>query len=1427
MMKAIHTLIYSLFFMCPHFTLFAHELDFSQISSQNGLSQNTVRTIVEDKNGFIWAGTLDGLNRYDGYDIRSYQPQLGNPNSLDDHRVRDLYVDREGYLWVKTYRNEFSCYNPLTDSFIHIKDNENERFAFSSYYESASGDIWLWGLTDGVTRIRRNEKAAFVQDKFISKNAVNQRCHFVFEDSNASIWLGGNFGLHKISGNSDVQSYYTNPSKHTFIQATEQNGKIYFATQESTLIIYDLEKGDFQEIESRIKNTFENMVSLSDRELLIITQSLELWLFDITSQEFRKSELNGKPELSQEIRTYVDKNKGVWLYNFSGIMWYHNRQKGEFKSINLIPKDIAKLTDIGQIFVDSDNLVWFITYGCGLFCYDVEKDQLMNYTNESVPNRLPSNYLLAITEDRFGNLWVGSEYAGIIRIVKTPDYVKVVRPEINTIIGKTNNVRAIYEDTKGDIWVGTKNGSLYVYNSALTERIRIGENINPYALVEDDKQRMWVASKSNGVYLYDAKTCRLIRHFQHEPNDPSSLSSNVIFHVMKDNKNRIWTGSFIGGINLVEERGNLFSFRRFIQDQGEKSYIRYLYQDSKNRIWAGSSDGLIRFDPDELIANPQAYVSFRKNVNVENSLSSNDIKVIYEDMEKNIWIGTAGGGLNKYVEATDDKPEHFIAYTSNDGMVDNYVLGILEHDNDLWFSSENGLSRFSKDGKSIVTYQFSQKTFGNIYNEGAFLDSSTGEMLWGTLDGLLVFNPDKFEPDTYTPPVLITSMTVDGSDWNEIRKSSNPSITYAGQIELTHKQNTLSLEFATLNLRNPGENKYSYILKNYDKGWSIASHSNVATYKNLPPGKYTFKVMGANASGIWDDDVTSLRIVITPPFWKSTMAYLVYFVLLVLALYVTFKLILRFSRLNNAVVIEKQLTNHKLRFFTNISHEFRTPLTLIQGAVENLNDYPELPEPISKQVNVLNRNSLVLRRLIDQLLEFRKLQNNVLKLDLEELDMVTFSHDLYIGFKDLAEQKSIQYDFVTQIETLPMFIDRKKVDKVLYNLLSNAFKFAPKGGYVKLELTHDEEKQICLITVRDNGPGVPKDKQYLLFSRFAQIDFSTSGTGIGLSLVKEFVEVHKGKVGYEDNPEGGSVFSVELSTSRAIYEGENFVTDVHQNTVKEKTETVSSAFEWEDNTTVDSKILANYQLLIIEDNDDVRNFLVDTFSELMIVEAASDGKQGLERAIELNPDLIICDVMMPEMNGFEVTRKLKGEFQTCHIPIILLTAHSSIEHQLEGIESGADAYITKPFSLKYIVKRVVKLVEQREQLKKRFSKEFVIDGNLVNTTDKDKQFFDQIEKILDENFSNSEFTVDKFVELSGTRRTVFFKKVKGVTGFSPNELIKMKRLNRSAALLHEGELNVSEISYKVGFDDPYYFSKCFKAYFNCTPSKYKQNIEKK
>ncbi len=1430
-MKAIIHILFTTICFLGTFTLSAknqYNLHFSQISTKDGLSQNTVRSILVDETGFIWAGTLDGLNRYDGYRIVTYKPEVGNRNSLVDHRVKSIHQDKNGLLWIETYNNEFSCYNPTKDAFLDFLPPEVElsEMKYSNFYEASNGDIWLWGKANGCLKISlQDEKLS--TSFFFKEQAVG--AEFLIEDSDSTIWIGGDFGLHQII-KGEIRSFSQHQSKLT--DAVEVLGKLFFTTSNASIIEYDKQSGSFQSYSADNNySAFTGLAKLNNSTLLITTKSSGVLNYLPETKTFEKPEWANDPKLNGNINFIIDKNDGVWLYNHTGIVWHYNPLYESVRKMELIPQSIIKVIDFERyvIYADSSGLIWITTYGNGLFSYNPKTDELCNYRYIDNQNSPASDYLLSITEDKHGNIWIGSEYAGIIKVVKSNQNVKIVKPEANSSVGKNNNIRSLFIDNKLNYWVGTKAGNLYVYSPTFESKRCIQQNMNPYTLIKGEANEVWVGTKGNGLYIINQNSFEQEAHFSHNSSE-KSISNNTIFSLLKDTKGRMWIGTFGGGINLAENNNGNIEFKHFFSNCGTKSYIRHMLQDSFGHIWAATSEGIIRFNPDELINDSNAFVSYKMNINDKNSINCNDIKTIFEDSKNNIWIGTAGGGISQYIPKNNKAKAHFKPYTSANGLAGDFVSGILEDKhNNLWISTESGITKLNTSDYSSTGYHFSEKNFGNHFNENTNVRDVNGNMIWGSLDGLLIFEPESFSPNNDTTSVTLTSFSIHGQTIkaNKVGSPLQRSISYTNEIELNYKQNTFSIEFTSLNLQAPLKNKYAYKLENYDTDWSTPGISNVATYKNLSHGTYIFKVCSINNSDVLNEDYTQLRITIEPPLWLSWWAYIIYFLLFILILGICIHLVRKFNILNNNIKVEKQLTEHKIRFFTNISHEFRTPLTLIRGTIENLHELENTSDEIKKQINILGRNSSTLSRLIDQLLEFRKLENNTLSLDLEEIDMVSFCKDIHSSFQEVANQKNIEYSFICGIDSYNMFIDQNKVDKILYNILSNAFKFTPKGGCIEFILQFDIEKNSCLIKIKDNGVGVSKEKQHLLFSRFMQINFSATGTGVGLSLVKDFVDVHLGKIWYNSNQQQGSIFNVELPTNVEIYENANFIGSSKKDVILNDTfsKVIYPSFKVDNNEPlpIANNDSLKQDVLIIDDNEDIRNFLNDELSKYFNTTLAEDGKSGLSKAIELNPYLIICDVMMPEMDGFEVTKQLKNNFNTCHIPVILLTAHSSIEHQLEGIQSGADAYIMKPFSLKYLVTRIFKLIEQREHLKKKFSNDFILDGDLITSTEKDKHFINLINQILEKNISDSQFSVEKFAELARLKRTVFYNKVKGITDLSPNDLIKQKRMQTASELLLKSNDSISEIAYKVGFDDPFYFSKCFKLQYNCSPSKYRKN----
>lgn len=547
--------------------------------------------------------------------------------------------------------------------------------------------------------------------------------------------------------------------------------------------------------------------------------------------------------------------------------------------------------------------------------------------------------------------------------------------------------------------------------------------------------------------------------------------------------------------------------------------------------------------------------------------------------------------------------------------------------------------------------------------------------------------------------------------------------------------------------------------------------------------------------------------------------YLFYFLVVVIVLYVAFCLIRNFNNLRNRIQVETQLTEYKLMFFTNISHEFRTPLTMIQGALEKIESLNKIPKEMVYPIQLMNKSTNRMLRLINQLLEFRKMQNNKLSLMLEETDVMVFFYDIYRSFKETADDKQIDFHFAPSTSSYKMFVDQSKLDKIVYNLLSNALKYTPKGGKVVFAIIVNEEVGKLFISVSDNGVGIPKEKQGELFSRFMQSGFSHNSVGIGLHLTYELVNVHKGSISFDENEGGGSVFTVILPLDSSVYGKNDFLVSSilqEESFVHEQCDTYLTVNH--DSVTPDP--LNKKRILIIEDDGDVRKFLETELGIYFEIISEPDGLSGLQKAQSFEVDLIICDVLMPGMNGFDVTRKLKRDFETSHIPIILLTAMSTSENKLEGVESGADAYITKPFSSRLLLARIFQLIEQREKLKRKFSNDPAMTSQALCSTELDRKFGEKLQTILEKQLDNPEFTIEDFASAVGVSRAAFFRKVKGVTGYTPNEYMRILRMKRAMELLQEGIYNVSEIAYKVGMNDPLYFSKCFKSHFGAPPSAY-------
>ncbi|GAA6253242.1 two-component regulator propeller domain-containing protein [Bacteroides thetaiotaomicron] len=1395
------------------------ELRSKQMRTSDGLPNNSVRYLYQDSKGFLWLATLNGLSRYDGNSFLTFRPEIGDKVSLADNRIYDLTEDKNGFLWISTTPELFSCYDLQRACFVDYTGSGALEKNYSSIFVAANGDVWLRHSGNGCLRMVHQKDRQMVSTEFKTErgNLPDNRVQFVNEDAGGRIWIGTQRGLVSVS---DGQYKVEDRLLH-FTSSLAFKNDMYFLTADGDIYCYQTTKQKLTKVGSLSavagKTSPTGNFLLNDKWVILTNTG-------VFNYDFNTRKISVDSGLNIRNGEVICDNHGdFWIYNHTGCVTYILAKNGARKEFQLIPEDKLGYIDYERYHIvhDSRGIIWISTYGNGLFAYDTTEDKLEHFlANINDQSHISSDFLLYVMEDRAGGIWVSSEYSGLSRISVLNEGTSRIYPESRELFDRSNTIRMLTKMPDGDIWVGTRKGGLYTFDSNLHSKMSNQYfHSNIYAIAEDNQGEMWVGTRGNGLKVGDS-------WYRNEVSDPASLSENNVFSLFRDRKDRMWIGTFGGGLELAEPTTDgKYKFRHFLQQKFGLRMVRVIEEDDNGMIWVGTSEGVCIFHPDSLIADSDDYHLFNYT---NGTFCSNEIRCIYRDTKGRMWVGTSGSGLNLCEPEDNYRSLKYEHYGTSEGLVNDVIQSILGDNNgNLWVATEYGISKFNPTNHSFENYFFSSYTLGNVYSENSACVGVDGKLLFGTNYGLLVIDPDKIQDSETFSPVVFTDLHVNGTQINPTMEDSplKQSLAYSDEITLKYFQNSFLIDFSTFDYSDSGRTKYMYWLENYDKGWSTPSPLNFASFKYLNPGTYVLHVKSCNGAGVWNESETTLKIVIVPPFWKTNWAMLGYVLLLIVTLYFTFRIVRNFNSLRNRINVEKQLTEYKLVFFTNISHEFRTPLTLIQGALEKIQRVADIPRDLIHPLKTMDKSTQRMLRLINQLLEFRKMQNNKLALSLEETDVIAFLYEIFLSFGDVAEQKNMNFRFIPSIPSYKMFLDKGNLDKVTYNLLSNAFKYTPSNGTIILSVTVDEVKKTLQIQVADTGVGIPKEKQNELFKRFMQSSFSGDSIGVGLHLSYELVQVHKGTIEYKDNDGGGSVFTVCIPTDKSVYSEKDFLIPGNV-LLKEAGGQAHHLLELSEELPEPEKIaepLNKRKVLIIEDDNDIREFLKEEVGVYFEVEVAADGTSGFEKARTYDADLIICDVLMPGMTGFEVTKKLKSDFATSHIPIILLTALNSPEKHLEGIEAGADAYIAKPFSIKLLLARVFRLIEQRDKLREKFSSEPGIVRAAVCSTDRDKEFADRLAVVLEQNLSRPEFSIDEFAQLMKLGRTVFYRKLRGVTGYSPNEYLRVVRMKKAAELLLSGEnLTVAEVAYKVGISDPFYFSKCFKTQFGVAPSVYQR-----
>ncbi len=1371
----------------------AQKLYFTNYTTRNGLSNNKVNSILQDNNGFIWSATEDGLNRYDGYGFKIFRNDPKDSLSLSDNNIWTLFKDKSDGIWIGTNGGYLNRYDQKKNIFYkwQLNPDRKKETEITAIYQDKSNDVWIGTYQDGIYKLdlsnNKIEHWTFNTDD--SKSLSNNFITSILEDSFGTIWISTYNGLNRINQNTKEISFdrfFNDPSNKNSLPAnlvwnvsqSKLNSKIIWIGTANGIASFDVEKEKFTNYQIRSEKSYQ----------------------------FGNS-------IASIIEEVVNNDTIIWLGTYAGLVRINketNHTDRFMKNENQQGSIVSN--KINDIMKDHSGVTWIATEN-GLSKISNKSLRFNNLfsdeSDEYLFNELYGKSVKSISKDAKGNFYFGTE-RGIVAF-----HPGNINPIIKYPQTSGLNIWSLISDQDGNLWVGTYGQGLKFFNvgSGKIEDIKIKSptfKTSAYDYVKSlelSDKNLLIGFWGGGLAEMNLKTHKY-KIWINDVNNPSSISYNDVWSILKDNKKRIWIGTNGGGLNLFDDSGD------------GKFYEMFNAGNKKNKLSSMS-----------------IYV-LREAENLKVSMDVN---------QTILWVGTSSG-LDKVVinNSTDEDNINKIgveisSYLPGEESIDNSVKNIIEDKNgDLWVSTSSGLSFFDVKKEAFTNYSEADGLIGNEFNSGSSLISNEGTMYFGTIGGINFFEPEQISLSSYNPPVLITDFQIFNQSV-QINSNSplNVNIYKAESLHLSFSQNVFSFQLAALDFNFPQSIQYAYKMEGFDKDWIYSGNRRFITYTNLGSGNYTFKYKATNSDGVWNENYSSVIVNISPPWWRTIWSYIIYVLLILTGVIVLRRFELNRTKLRNELrmrdfEVKKQheLEVMKSRFFTNLSHEFRTPLTLIRGPVEELMKGNFKNNPV-EYYQLIYRNSKKLQLLIDQLLELTRLENAAIPLKARKEDLVKQTQGLFLSFESIAKQKNISLVFNSEKDFVICWLDGDKFEKIINNLISNALKFTPENGTVSVSIKL-KNGNYAEVMISDSGIGIPEEKLEMIFDRFFQVDDSSNksfgGSGIGLALVKELIELHRWQINVSSKEETGTEFSIiiplydsYLSENEKIIEGIPGKLSGETGSLEETTDEFIEINEKEIEDEIKHKnrlISAKPLILIVEDSEDVRSYLKSLLERNYRISEATNGKNGLEKSTELMPDLIVSDVMMPSMDGIDFCRKIKTEIQTSHIPVILLTAKASQESKLEGLETGADDYLTKPFSSIELIVRIKNLLGQRKHLREKFAREIKIDLSTIAVTSLDNEFLRRAFDVAEKNLSNSEFNSEEFAKEMFLSRSQFHRKLIAITGQGPGEFLRTFRLKKSATLILEKRLSVTQIAFEVGFSSPSHFTKAFRQQFNCLPTEF-------
>lgn len=1428
-----------------------YHFSFSHYTSDNGLSQNSITALMKDRKGYMWFGTRDGLNKFDGYTFTTYNSRQDKKLSVLSNRILAIKEDRWGFIWVKTYDDIVYRLNPSTEELTRI---ENPSGGFindkvNEIYILPSGAIWLTTFDKGCYKILTNDKThALSVTLFDAKkrNIPNDNIKSVFEDKQKNTWILTLGGLCCIDASGKSVLYY---DKQPFYTVTENEKRIMFGSA-NRVLQFEKRTRAFKVIELPEQAIVSAIAYFTSNNFLFATQERGFFTYDILRNELKQFAKEKYPEMkTNDIRQiYIDRAGDAWLgIKSPGVLHFSPQtNKVVFIASRINEGQVSNPNYL--IFEDEKDLLWIQPYYGSFSWFDRTTNSLVPFYspyNEEI-NTLFSYGVNHVLSDSQGVLWISTNRGnGFFKCTFLPDYFNHYLFQDHSVYSISNETRAIFEDSRKRLWVACKDGAVHVFDENKKQigtlntdgRILPGGKLEvwAYSFFEDKTGNIWLATKRQGLFrLKPAAGTNSFRmeNFVHNPSDPYSPVNNDFYSIVQDKKGRLWAGSYGGGLHLLDEQNGRV---RFIHARNElKSYpmancskVRQVFVDSKQHIWVATTEGFVVFNENFKMPQNISFSYYHKNEDQPNSLAANDVHCILEDTEANMWIGTFGGGLNKLKSSfVPGKTPGFDVYDRAKGISNNVIYTITDDkQGNLWLTTENSIVKFNKATKAVEVFGKGNELENVEFSEASACLLRSGEICVGSKSGFYSFRPESVRRRVINAPLVFTRLFLFNKEVAIGGENSilQTEIDKTSQIVFDHKQNVFTIEFATLDMRAPEKIQYAYKLDGFDANWNDVQTKHFATYTALPPGKYIFRVKSTDSEGVWLNNERQIELRILPSFWQSNFAKFIYALLIIGLFLGTLYFFLTIFKLKNNVLLEKQMTDMKLRFFTDISHELRTPLTLISLPVDNILQ-EDLDPSIKEQLVLVRRNLDRVMGLINQILDFRKIQNNKMRLTVEEVEFGDFVKLCSSNFVEIAHNKNIGFHIVDTSDNAKIWVDPERFDSIISNLLSNAFKFTPGGKNITVKTSI--QQNAAVLSVADEGIGIAQEKINFIFDRFFSIstlrNITQKSTGIGLDLVKKLVDLHHAEIRVESQLGKGTTFDVEFKLGNGHFDNDVDIILSDQATPTEDIAEIDQVSELEKPESGQVAPL----IMVVEDNDELRHFLKKSLKKNYRVAEAENGLVGWEKIEHLMPDFIIADLLMPEMDGLELTRKVKEDARTSHIPVILLTAVTDMESKVAALKIGVDDYITKPFSSEFLQARIENLMGQRNQLQQFYRSQIVLpkpDFTLPPLEIKSQEdvFMQRLIQLMNENIENFDLNIDLLATELGMSRTVFFNKLKSLTGLSPVEFVREVRFERAAEYIRDTQLTVSEISYKVGIEDPRYFSRCFKQKFGMTPSEFR------